>query len=113
MTSKKTAKDKRAVLPRSSDYTKEFLADWQRLSRSGRYDMVKLKEVMMLLIAGDESLGAEWLDHALNGSQWKNCRELYVGGDFLLVYKSLNSATRLKSERLLGIQNTAQYLIIF
>ena len=62
MTSKKTAKSKRAVLPRSSDYTKEFLADWQRLSRSGRYDMVKLKEVMMLLIANDEPLGAEWLD---------------------------------------------------
>lgn len=57
MTSKKTAKSKRAVLPRSSDYTKEFLADWQRLSRSGRYDMVKLKEVMMLLIANDEPLG--------------------------------------------------------
>ena len=48
MTSKKAAKSKRAVLPRSSDYTKEFLADWQRLSRSGRYDMGKLKEVMML-----------------------------------------------------------------
>ena len=87
MTSKKTAKDKRAVLPRSSDYTKEFLADWQRLSRSGRYDMGKLKEVMMLLIANDEPLGAEWLDHALNGNQWKNCRELHVGGDFLLVYR--------------------------
>ena len=86
MTSKKTAKDKRAVLPRSSDYTKEFLADWQRLSRSGRYDMVKLKEAMMLLIA-DEPLGAEWLDHALNGGQWKNCRELHVGRDFLLVYR--------------------------
>ena len=42
MTSKKSAKDKRAVLPRSSDYTKEFLADWQRLSRSGRYDMASL-----------------------------------------------------------------------
>ena len=41
MTSKKTAKDKRAVLARSSDYTKEFLADWQRLSRNGRYDMKK------------------------------------------------------------------------
>jgi mRNA interferase YafQ len=56
MTSKKTAKDKRAVLPRSSDY-KEFLADWQRLSRSGRYDMAKLKQVMMLIIANDEPLG--------------------------------------------------------
>ena len=87
MTSKKIAKDKRAVLPRSSDYTKEFLADWQRLSRSGRYDMGKLKEVMMLIIANDEPLGAEWVDHALSGSQWKNCRELHVGGDFLLIYR--------------------------
>ena len=76
MTSKKTAKSKRAVLPRSSDYTKEFLADWQRLSRSGRYDMGKLKEVMMLLIANDEPLGAEWLDHALNGNQWKPMEKL-------------------------------------
>lgn len=47
MTSKKTAKSKRAVLPRSSDYTKEFFADWQRLSHSGRYDMEKLKEIML------------------------------------------------------------------
>lgn len=87
MTLKKTAKSKRAVLPRSSDYTKEFLADWQRLSRSGRYDMGKLKQVMMLLVANDEPLGAEWLDHELKGNQWKNCRELHVGGDFLLVYR--------------------------
>ena len=87
MTSKKTAKSKRAVLPRSSDCTKEFFFFFQRLSRSGRYDMGKLKEVMMLLIANDEPLGAEWLDHALNGNQWKSCRELHVGGDFLLVYR--------------------------
>lgn len=86
MNSKKTAKDKRAVLPRSSDYTKEFLADWQRLSRSGRYDMNKLKEVMLLLIAGDTPLGAEWKDHALTGN-WINYRELHVGGDFLLIYR--------------------------
>ncbi len=44
MTSKKSAKDKRAVLP-------------------------------------------EWVDHALSGNQWKNCRELHVGGDFLLIYR--------------------------
>lgn len=84
MTSKKIAKDKRAVLARSSDYTKEFLADWQRLSRSGRYDMGKLKSVMMLLIANDEPLGAEWKDHVLTG-HWSNYRELHVGGDFLLI----------------------------
>jgi mRNA interferase YafQ len=86
MTSKKTANSKRAVLPRSSDYTKDFLADWQRLSRSARYDMGRLKQVMMLLITNDELLGAEWKDHALNG-KWDTYRELHVGGDFLLIYR--------------------------
>ncbi|AYO56145.1 type II toxin-antitoxin system YafQ family toxin [Acinetobacter sp. WCHAc060025] len=86
MNSNKTMKNKRAVLARSSDYTKEFLADWQRLSRTGRYDMTKLKKVMMLLIANDEPLGAEWKDHALTGN-WVNYRELHVGGDFLLIYR--------------------------
>ena len=86
MTLKKSAKDKRALLPRSSDYTKEFLADWQRLSRSGRYNMAKLKEVMLLLIANDGPLEAEWKDHSLTGN-WSNFRELHVGGDFLLIYR--------------------------
>ncbi|MCI5144645.1 MAG: type II toxin-antitoxin system mRNA interferase toxin, RelE/StbE family, partial [Candidatus Electrothrix sp. AR3] len=36
---KKTAASKRAILPRAADYTKKFLKDWNRLSRSGRYDM--------------------------------------------------------------------------
>jgi DNA-damage-inducible protein J len=59
---KKAAASKRAVLPRAADYAKAFLKDWQRLSHSGRYDMVRLKEAMMLLIANDAPLGAEWLD---------------------------------------------------
>ena len=45
------------------------MKDWQRLSHSGRYDMVRLKEAMILLIADDAPLGAEWLDHALKG-EW-------------------------------------------
>ncbi|MBC7617719.1 MAG: type II toxin-antitoxin system mRNA interferase toxin, RelE/StbE family, partial [Candidatus Saccharibacteria bacterium] len=60
---KKPAASKRASLPRAADYTKTFLKDWQRLSHPGRYDMVRLKEAMILLIANDEPLGAEWLDH--------------------------------------------------
>jgi hypothetical protein len=39
-----------------------FLKDWERLSRSGRYDLKRLKEVMLLLIANDSPLGPEWLD---------------------------------------------------
>lgn len=59
MTSKKTAASKRANLPRASDYTKEFLKDWQRLSQSGRYDMNRLKEVMFMLVTNDAPLPAE------------------------------------------------------
>jgi len=59
MTSKKTAAQKRTSPPRNSDRTKQFDKDWQRLSASGRYDMHKLKEAMLLLIANDGPLPAE------------------------------------------------------
>lgn len=83
---KKPAKSKRASLPRKSDYTKIFLKDWKRLSASGRFDMNRLKEVMMLLIVNDEPLGPEWGDHALKG-EWADHRECHIGGDFLLIYQ--------------------------
>ena len=85
-TLKRTAASKRVSLPRAADYTKNFLKDWQRLSHSGRYDMARLKETMILLIANDAPLGAEWLDHALKG-QWADHRECHIGGDFLLIYQ--------------------------
>lgn len=82
MPSKKPINSKRTNLPRASDFTKDFLNDWQRLVKTGRYDMVRLKEVMLLLIANNEPLGAEWKDHELKGN-WAGFRELHVGGDFL------------------------------
>lgn len=86
MSLKKTAASKRAALPRAADYTKLFQKDWERLSHSGRYDMKRLKEAMLRLIANDEPLGPEWFDHALVGD-WSGHRECHIGGDFLLVYK--------------------------
>jgi mRNA-degrading endonuclease YafQ of YafQ-DinJ toxin-antitoxin module len=61
MTSKKPAREKRANPPRSSDRTKQFRKDWERLSHSGRYDMHHLKEAMLLLIANE----ARYLRHIL------------------------------------------------
>lgn len=58
---KKPASSKRASLPRAADYTKAFSKDWERLERSGRYDMKRLKEAMLLLVANDAPLD-------LNGS---------------------------------------------
>ena len=74
MTSKKTTADKRARPPRAADYAKSFLKDWERLTRSGRYDMKRLKQVMLAPIANEAPLGPEWRDHALSG-------------DFLLAYR--------------------------
>jgi mRNA interferase YafQ len=83
---RKPSSDKRTSLPRSADYAKSFLKDWERLLRSGRFDMRQLKEAMLLLIANDEPLGPEWLDHPLKG-EWADHRECHIGGDFLLSYQ--------------------------
>lgn len=77
---------KRAPLPRASDYTGQFLKDWERLSRGGRHDMGRLKEVMLRLVANDGPLPPERRDHALQG-EWQDHRECHVGGDFLLIYQ--------------------------
>jgi mRNA interferase YafQ len=86
MTSKKPASSKRTVLPRAADYAKVFQKDWERLTHSGRYNMKRLKEAMLLLIANDAPLGPEWLDHPLKGD-WSDYRECHIGGDFLLIYQ--------------------------
>lgn len=59
MTLKKPAASKRTNLPRACDYTREFLRDWQRLSQSGRYDMNRLKQAMILLVANNDPLPPE------------------------------------------------------
>ncbi len=85
MRSKKPAEARRASLPRTADFSKGFRKDWERLSRSGRFDLTRLKEVMLLLIANDAPLGPEWFDHPLKGD-WADHRECHIGGDFLLIY---------------------------
>jgi mRNA interferase YafQ len=77
---------KRASPPRHFNLTKSFMKDWDRLSRTGRFNMGQLKEVMMLLVANDGPLGPEWLDHPLKGD-WSDHRECHVGGNFLLIYQ--------------------------
>lgn len=79
------SKVKRASLPRSYLFGRSFKKDWERLNRTGRYDMNALKKAMLLLIANDEPLPAEYLDHELKGD-WAGFRECHIGGDFLLIY---------------------------
>ncbi|MBQ7155142.1 MAG: hypothetical protein IJR85_06270 [Synergistaceae bacterium] len=46
---KRTADSKRIILPRDVEKSDDFLKDCERLSRSGKHDMHRLKEAMMLL----------------------------------------------------------------
>jgi mRNA interferase YafQ len=74
-------------LPYASAYSKSFLKDWERLTHSGRYDMRRLKNAMMQLIAGDVPLSVEFRDHPLEGS-WLGYKECHISGDFLLIYQT-------------------------
>ena len=56
------------------------------MERSGKHDMHRLKEAMLLLIANDAPLPPEWKDHSLSG-QFKNYRECHIKGDLLLMYE--------------------------
>jgi len=49
----------RTLPPKACDHTKVFLKDWERLTRSGRHDLKRLKEAMRLLIANDGPLAPE------------------------------------------------------
>lgn len=86
MPSKEKEKKAGTKPPLRSNYTKQFQKDFQRLTRSGRYDMALLKKVMQLLIANKGPLPKNYKDHALNGDM-KDHRECHVRGDFLLIYK--------------------------
>lgn len=83
---KRPIESKRAPLPRKSDHTKQFAKDWQKLTRSGKQDMHRLKQVMLLLIENEGPLPAEWLDHELAG-EWADHRECHAKGDLLLIYR--------------------------
>lgn len=87
MTSTRDSSAKRAARPHETDYSRTFKKDWDRLTRSGRCDMNRLKEAMQRIAANDGPLPPEWSDHELRGAQWKDHRERHIGGDFLLIYR--------------------------
>ena len=54
------------------------------------YDISKFVEVITLLVEG-ASLPEKYHDHPLrNSKDYKNCRELHIEPDWLLVYKYSN-----------------------
>ncbi|MBQ7219860.1 MAG: type II toxin-antitoxin system YafQ family toxin [Synergistaceae bacterium] len=91
--SKRTAANKRTKPIRDFSRAPDFFTDWKKLERSGKHDMHRLKEAMLLLIANDGPLPPEWKDHELKGAG-RNVRECHVKGDLLLVYRLLEKDSR-------------------
>lgn len=56
---KKTSERKRTPFPREVKYTRDFSDDWEKLERSGKHDMHRIKEAVSLLMMNDGSLSAE------------------------------------------------------
>jgi mRNA interferase YafQ len=72
--------------PRRSGRTRQFVKDWRRLERSGRYPMEELEAVMRLLTENRGPLPPQYLDHPLRG-EWQDCRDCHVRGDWVLIYR--------------------------
>ena len=89
--SKRPADSKRTTLPRYFTIADDFRKDWENLSRSGKHDLHRLKEAMVLLIANDSPLPSEWKDHPLKGNK-SNLRECHAKGDLLLLYRIKENA---------------------
>jgi mRNA interferase YafQ len=66
-------------------YTRKFLKDFKRHSKTGLNFKGKLNEVIELL-GSNIPLGVKHKDHKLNG-EWEGYRECHVLFDLLLVYK--------------------------
>lgn len=89
---KKSSERKRTPFPREINFTTDFVDDWEKIERSGKHDMHRIKEAMSLLFMNEGSLSAEWKDHKLHG-EFEGLRECHVKGDLLLVYRINNKSS--------------------
>lgn len=63
----------------------QFKKDLKKVSRSGRYKLDDLLEVLSCL-AQDRPLSDRHRDHALTGD-WRDHRECHIKPDWLLIYR--------------------------
>jgi mRNA interferase YafQ len=64
--------------------SRQFRRDVKRSQRRGK-DMRKLRELILLLLAGD-TLPERYMDHPLKGN-WKGYRDVHIEPDWLLLYR--------------------------
>ena len=83
----------------------QFKIDLKRVSRSGRYKLEDVLDVITKL-ASDEPLAERHRDHALTG-EWKDSRDCHIKPDLVLIYQKPNDKilrlVRLGSHSELGL----------
>ncbi len=83
----------------------QFKVDLKRVSRSGRYKLEDVLDVITKL-ASDEPLAERHRDHALTG-EWKDSRDCHIKPDLVLIYQKPNDKilrlVRLGSHSELGL----------
>lgn len=68
------------------DVTNEFKKDYKKVLKQGK-DLDKMKAIIDKLARG-ESIDRKYRDHKLvDSKKYKNCRELHIEPDWLLVYR--------------------------
>jgi len=65
--------------------TSQFKKDFKKYQLSGRYDINKLKNIMIKLI-NEEPLEIKYDDHKLKGN-FSDFRESHIEPDWILIYK--------------------------
>lgn len=69
--------------------TAQFKRDFKKIISQGK-DVSEFKKVLELLVEG-ETIPEKYKDHPLwNSKGYKNCRELHIKPDWLLIYKYSN-----------------------
>ena len=76
---------------RRIEYSGQFKRDLKRAKKRGK-EIAKIKWVITLLIDGGD-IPKALLDHPLK-SNWKDCRDLHIEPDWLLIYRSTEDVLR-------------------
>lgn len=73
---------------RTIKYEKSFKKDYKRIVKRG-YD-IRLFEIVVSMLANNETLPEKYRDHSLNG-KYSGFRECHITPDWLLIYRMDNS----------------------
>ena len=72
------------------DTTSDFKKDYKKIIKQGK-KLEKIKTVIDKLACG-EKIDSKYKDHKLNDSKkYKDCRELHIEPDWLLVYRIIEN----------------------